>query len=128
LRWLLKEEAGTLLQKRWQILNAWRPIKTVYKDPLAVCDARTVSDTDDLVPGKIIYKDHERESWTVKANPNHRWYFKYAMQPSEVLLIKCFDSKEDVARRAPHSAFQDPRHVDKEWRESIEIRTMVFYD
>lgn len=82
------------------------------------------------MPGRIIYSDHERESWTVKPSAAHRWYFKYAQRPDEVLLIKCFDSVEGgrVARRAPHTAFQDPRHVGDAFRESIEIRTMVFYD
>ncbi|GAB1317186.1 7alpha-cephem-methoxylase P8 chain [Madurella fahalii] len=128
LRWLLPDEADILLKKRWQIINAWRPIKTIYKDPLAVADARTIAE-EDLVPAKIIYTDHERESWTIKPSAAHRWYFKYAQRPDEVLLIKCFDSCTDgVARRAPHSAFQDPRHVNDAWRESIEIRTMVFYD
>lgn len=81
------------------------------------------------MPARIIYPDHERESWTVKRSAGHEWYFKYAQQPDEVLLIKCFDSVADgkVARRAPHSAFQDPRHVEDALRESIEIRTMVFY-
>lgn len=109
-----------------RVFQAWRPIKPVYKDPLAVADATTVAEAD-LIPARIIFEDHERESWTVKHSPSHRWYFKYGQQPDEVLLIKCFDSREDVARRAPHSAFQNPRHVDEPWRESIEIRTMVFY-
>ncbi|KAL1874770.1 hypothetical protein VTK73DRAFT_189 [Phialemonium thermophilum] len=134
LRWLLPDEADDLLRRRrWQIVNAWRPIKTVHKDPLAVADATSVSD-DDLVAARIIYPDHQRESWTVKPGRGHRWYFKYEQRPDEVLLIKCFDSwVEDgsgrpVARRAPHSAFQDPRYVQEDHRESIEIRTMLFYD
>lgn len=94
---------------------------------MAVADATTIAE-EDLVPGRIIYEDHERESWTVKPNPAHRWYFKYGQQPDEVLLIKCCDSRLDVARRAPHSAFQNPQHADDAWRQSIEIRTMVFYD
>ena len=149
---MLPSEADELLTRRWQIINvrnrflftiyppldhcrltaranvqAWRPIKTVTKDPLAVADATSIGE-EDLVPARLIYDDHERESWTVKASPNHRWYFKYQQKPDEVLLIKCCDSRLDVARRAPHSAFQDPRHVDDPWRQSIEIRTMVFYD
>lgn len=99
----------------------------MYKDPLAVADATTIAE-EDLVPARIIYDDHERESWTVKASPKHRWHFKYQQRPDEVLLIKCCDSRRDVARRAPHTAFQDPRHVEEAWRRSIEIRTMVFYD
>lgn len=81
------------------------------------------------MPARLVYPDHERESWTVKPSAAHRWYFKYAQQEDEVLLIKCFDSVADgsVARRAPHSAFQNPRHVGDHFRESIEIRVMVFY-
>jgi len=92
-----------------------------------VADSNTVAE-EDLVAARIIYEDHERETWTVKPSPAHRWYFKYAQQPDEVLLIKCYDSLHGVARRAAHSAFQNPQHVDGAWRESIEIRTMVFYD
>lgn len=80
------------------------------------------------MPARIIYEDHERESWTVKPSSEHRWYFKYGQRPDEVLLIKCCDSRLDVARRAPHSAFQNSRHVDDAWRQSIEIRTIMFYD
>jgi hypothetical protein len=93
---------------------------------LAVADAMSVAD-DDLVPAKVIYPDHERETWTVKHSTSHRWYFKYSQQPHEVLLFKCYDSLHTVARRSPHTAFQDPRHLDGPWRESIEIRAMLFY-
>lgn len=68
------------------------------------------------------------ESWTVKANPEHRWYFKYAMRPDEVLLIKCFDSDETApARRVPHCAVEDPEAEEAEYRESVEVRCMLFY-
>jgi hypothetical protein len=43
------------------------------------------------------------------------------------MLIKCFDTDESSARRVPHSAFHDPEHEDKDSRESIEIRALVFY-
>lgn len=35
--------------KRWGIINLWRPLKPVQRDPLCLCDARTV-DKEDLVP------------------------------------------------------------------------------
>lgn len=65
----------------------------------------------------------------MKPNVNHRWYFKYAQRPDEPLFIKCFDSVVDGrARRIPHSAFEDPVHEGEAARESIEVRTLVFYD
>lgn len=35
--------------KRWAIVNVWRPLKTVHRDPLCLVDARTV-EPQDLVP------------------------------------------------------------------------------
>lgn len=48
----LGEEEATTIQasgKRWGIINLWRPLKTVHRDPLCICDARTV-EAQDLVP------------------------------------------------------------------------------
>ena len=125
---------------RYAIINVWRPIKPIYKDPLAVCDARSVPDSD-LVPitmnlppkGSMTYAEisagQSFEVYYAKANPEPRWYFVSAMGPDEVLLIKCFDSKRGgLARRVPHSAFMDPRTVGESTRESIEVRCLVFWE
>lgn len=93
-----------------------------------MADAHSVPD-DDLLPVALIYPNRRGETFTVKPNPAHRWYFKYAQRPDEVTLIKCFDSLTDGrARRVPHSAFINPDEEDKESRESIEVRALVFYD
>ncbi|KAF2815512.1 7alpha-cephem-methoxylase P8 chain related protein [Mytilinidion resinicola] len=124
----LPDEANELLKKRFQIINVWRPIKTILRDPLTLADAHSVPDSD-LIPAKLIYPDREGETYVVKPNPEHRWYFKYAQRPDEPLFIKCFDSVDDGrARRIPHTAFVNPAHVDDAPRESIEVRTLVFYD
>ena len=82
-----------------------------------------------MVPIPLIYPNRNGETYSVKANPNHRWYFKYAQRPDEVTLIKCYDSLVDGrARRVPHTAFVNPEEEDKEPRESIEVRALVFYD
>jgi hypothetical protein len=100
----------------------------VLKDPLAVADAHSVPDSD-LVGAALIYPNRRGETFTVKPNPNHAWYFKYGQRPDEVTLIKCYDSlKDGRARRVPHSAFTDPAEEDKYSRESIEVRALVFYD
>jgi hypothetical protein len=33
-----------------------------------------------------------QESWAVKANPDHRWYYKRGMGTEDVVCFKCFDS------------------------------------
>lgn len=123
----LPTEAPELLKKRFQIINVWRPIKTIYKDPLAIASAHSVPDSD-LVGAALIYPNRRGETFAVKPGKGHGWFFKYAQTPGEVTLIKCFDSVEEgVARRVPHTAFVDPVEEDREARESIEVRALVFY-
>ncbi|POS70533.1 hypothetical protein DHEL01_v211071 [Diaporthe helianthi] len=127
LRWELPDEADDLVQRRYQIINVWRPIRTIEKDPIAVADAKSVPDAD-LVAAVMVENDYHGEQWVVRHNEAHRWYYKHLMSTEEVLLIKCFDSNEDVARRALHSAFEDPAYRDKESRQSIEVRCLLLYD
>ena len=123
----LPEEADRLLKGRYQIINAWRPIKTIRKDPLGVVDATSVPD-EDLLPVQLIYPDRVGETCTVRPNDQHRWYYLREQTPAEVMLIKCFDSKTDGrARRVPHSAFVDQSTEAESPRESIEVRTLVFH-
>ncbi|KAF1950114.1 hypothetical protein CC80DRAFT_427544 [Byssothecium circinans] len=124
----LPEEAEKLLKSRIQIINVWRPIKTVQRDPLAVAEANSVSD-DSLVVTPLIYPNRKGETLAVKYDPKHKWYYKSGLTPEEVLFIKCFDSKLDGrARRVPHTAFAIPGTEDKEGRESIEVRALVFHE
>lgn len=126
----LRHELGGLadevVKRRYQIINVWRPIKTIFKDPIAVADSTSVPDKD-LVGAEMTEDGFVGESWVVRHNPEHRWCFKYKQTPEDVLLIKCFDSEKDVARRALHSAFEDGEYRDCESRQSIEVRCLVLY-
>lgn len=118
-----------LLQQRFAIVNVWRPIVgPVQESPLAVCDAQSIAPKD-LVPRDLIYRDRVGETYSITYNPTHRWYYFPQMQPHEVLLIKCFDSAEDgPARFAAHTGFDDPTSPpNAPARQSIELRTLVFY-
>lgn len=124
----LPEEAEKLQRSRVQIINVWRPIKTVQRDPLAVVEASSVDDKS-LVVTELIYPDRKGETFSVKYDPEHRWFYKSGLAPDEVLIFKCFDSKLDGrARRVPHSAFHIPGTEHKEGRESIEVRALVFHE
>ncbi|KAF1937514.1 hypothetical protein EJ02DRAFT_385542 [Clathrospora elynae] len=124
----LPAEAESLLRSRVQIINVWRPIKTVQRDPLAVAEASSVND-EGLVVIPLIYPTRKGETYSVKYDAGHRWFYKSGLTPDEVLLIKCFDSKLDGrARRVPHTAFHVPGAEDKEGRESIEVRALVFHE
>ncbi|MEA3182017.1 MAG: hypothetical protein QOI59_5540 [Gammaproteobacteria bacterium] len=127
---LLGDEADELLQKRFAVINVWRPIRGPVQDsPLAVSDARSVAEGD-LVATDLIYPDRTGEIYYVKYNPEHKWFYAPAMRNDEVMLIKCYDSIADGrARFVPHSAFVDPTTPSgASPRESIELRTLVFFD
>jgi hypothetical protein len=126
---LLGDEADALLQKRFSVINVWRPIRGPVQDsPLAVTDARSVAQHD-LVATDLVYPDRMGEIYYVKFNPEHKWFYAPAMRSDEVMLIKCYDSVADGrARFVPHSAFVDPTTpLGAAPRESIELRTLVFY-
>ncbi|GKT47430.1 hydroxylase/desaturase asaB [Colletotrichum spaethianum] len=120
---------------RWGIVNVWQPLKSVRREPLAVCDARSVEESDlrpvttRIVIGKppnTMNKDNEQ--WHMVASPQHKWYYASNMNPDEALLIKIFDTKLDGrARRVPHTAIQTPKDEGPP-RESIEIRCLVFWE
>src|SRR5215472_16370752 len=81
---LMGEEAEELLKGRVQVINLWRPIRGPLRDaPLAVCDSRTV-DPQDLVPSDLVYRERVGETYSVKFNPAHRWYYAPEMRSDEV--------------------------------------------
>ena len=60
-------------------------------------------------------------------NPTvHKWYYKFAQKPNEVLVFKQFDNF-GKARACPHSAFIDPEYEDSYPRESIEVRAILLW-
>jgi len=129
---LPEEEAPKLLKGRYQIINFWRPIRhEAYDRPLAVCDYTSLDPKKDLVPTALRYADWSGETYNVNHNPGHRWKYLKGMTPDELILIKCADSIQDgsVAICTPHTSFEDPtKPADAKYRESIEVRTLVFYD
>jgi len=126
---LLGEDAEELLRGRVQVVNLWRPTlpEPLRDSPLAVCDARSVA-FDDLVPSDLVYRDRVGETYSVKYNPAHQWYYVPEMRRDEALLLKCCDTKTDRARFMPHTGFTDPTTPpDAMPRESIELRSLVFH-
>ena len=127
---LLPDEAEELLKGRVQVINLWRPIRNepLRDAPLAVCDSRTVK-SDDLVPSDLVYRDRVGETYSVKYNPAHEWFYAPEMRRDEALLLKIADTRTDIsARFMPHTSFTDPTTPpDAQPRESIELRTLVFY-
>lgn len=110
-------------------INLWRPIRgPVIRSPLAMIDASTL-DPDDLMATDLVYPDRTGEIYHLAYNPGQRWTYFPDMRREEVVLIKGYDSRDDGrARFTPHTAFLDPTtRPDAPPRESIEVRTLVFF-
>ncbi|MFY9696012.1 MAG: CmcJ/NvfI family oxidoreductase, partial [Xanthobacteraceae bacterium] len=122
-------EAEELLKRRFAVIQVWRPIRfPVETYPLAMADAQTLSPSDMIVserraPGRI------GQTYAIKYNPAHQWYWFPRMRREEAYVFKVFDSEKDGrARWTAHTAFEDPTsppHARP--RESIEIRTLAFF-
>jgi hypothetical protein len=126
---LLPDEADELLQRRFAIVQVWRPIRLpVESFPLAICDARSVA-TDDLVISERRYPNRVCQTYAITYNPNHKWFWFPRMRREEAIVFKVFDSlKDGRARFTAHTAFDDPTSPQNARpRESIEIRTLAFF-
>jgi hypothetical protein len=126
---LLPDEADTLLQRRFAIIQVWRPIRLpVESFPLAICDARSVS-IDNLVVSERRYPNRVGQTYAITYNPNHKWFWFPRMRREEAIVFKVYDSlKDGRARWTAHTAFDDPTSPpNARPRESIEIRTLAFF-
>ena len=122
-------EASQLMQRRFSIVNAWRPIGAPVTDyPLVLCDASTVRNGD-LVAVERRGEDRAGELQVALHQPEQRWYYYPNMNRDEVLLFKTFDSALDGRTRfTPHSSCKDPRAPrDAAPRESLETRCLLFF-
>ena len=125
------EEAEARLRKRYGSINIWRPIVSpVETKPLVICGYEGIDDRD-LVAAERHYPDGRIGGiYYLMHNPDQRWYYFPRMVRDEVVLLKCFDSNTDgTARWTAHTSFDDPNSLPGAIpRESIEIRTLLFFD
>ena len=118
---------------RWALYNMWRAVSPPPQDfPLAVCDARSVADGDEVTVTAVTTSrgvgDLRHDTTSYTHNPQHRWHYYPDMTRDEVIVFKAHDSKEGVARRVPHTAFTDltcPPSTPT--RASVEARGLVIF-
>jgi len=129
-REVLPAEAEELLRRRFAIIQVWRPIhRPVRANPLALADARSVA-PEDMIVTERRYPHRVGQTYRLRYNPSHRWFYFPEMRRDEALVFKVFDSSTDGrARFTPHTSFDDPRTGDgAPPRQSIEARALAFFD
>jgi hypothetical protein len=128
-REVLPDEAEALLKRRFAIIQAWRAInQPIRSNPLAVADARSVA-PEDLLIAERRYPHRIGQTYRLRYNPAHRWFYFPQMRRDEALVFKVYDSEKDGrARFTPHTSFDDPSTPPgAPPRQSIEVRTLAFF-
>ena len=130
--------------KRFLISSYWRTFSPPPQDvPLALCDGRssfageeksnTLFIVDEFPEGAALTAPVEGEDELLAASifsysPAMRWWYFSNMQADDVLLFKFHDSDHARTWRCPHTAFHDPSFPDANIRESIEARSVAFWE
>jgi hypothetical protein len=129
LRDVLPDEAERLLQKRFAIIQVWRAIRDpIRANPLALVDARSVA-PEDLLVSERRYPGRVGQTYRLKYNPAHRWFYFPQLARDEAIVFKVYDSlKDGRARFTPHTSFADPSTPPgAPPRQSIEARLLAFF-
>jgi len=123
-------EAEERLRRRFTSVNVWRPLTGPVKtDPIAICAWDSIGEND-MIPAERNYGNRIGGILNLAYNPAQKWTYFPDMERDEIILLKCFDSELDGrARWTAHAAFEDPNGPDPSLpaRESIEVRTLIFY-
>ena len=126
---LLPDEAEALLKNRFAIIQVWRAInQPIRANPLALADARSIA-PGDLLTSERRYPDRVGQTYRLKYNPAHRWFYFPQLARDEAIVFKVYDSAADGrARFTPHTSFVDPATpAGAPPRQSIEARALAFF-
>ena len=126
---VLPDEAEGLMKKRFAIVQVWRAInQPIRANPLALADARSVAPGDLLISERR-YPGRVGQTYRLKYNPAHRWFYFPALARDEAIVFKVYDSATDGrARFTPHTSFADPATPPgAPPRQSIEARLLAFF-
>lgn len=128
-REIMGAEAESLLARRFAIIQVWRAIgEPIHSNPLAVADARSIA-PEDLLVAERRYPGRVGQTYRLKYNPRHRWFYFPQMRRDEAIVFKVYDSEKDGrARFTPHTSFDDPgTPPGAPPRQSIEARALALF-
>lgn len=125
---------------KFGIYNVWKPLKTIRRDPLCLCDARTLRD-EDLQLGKVtVPKVGEIENFAVRAPRGegaHGFCYVRGMTVDEAYVFRIYDGRVDDdddgggkgkrSHGVAHASFIDPGTEEEGARESVEVRSFCVF-
>jgi len=123
------EQADAKMSRRFLSINLAKPMETVRQNPFVLCAWPSFADQP-YITNYRIYDDRVGETTRYTYRPNPEWYWFPQQKPTEVSMLKCYDSVTDgsVSRWSFHSACIDPTAPDNApCRRNVVVRSFVFF-
>jgi len=123
------EEADKKMSRRFMSINLAKPMETVEQFPFVLCAWPSFADQP-YITNYRIYDDRVGETTRFTYRPDHEWYWFPQQKPTEVSMLKCYDSVTDgsVSRWSFHTACVDPTApADARCRKNVVVRAFVFF-
>jgi hypothetical protein len=122
-------EADKKMSRRFMSINLAKPMETVQQYPFVLCAWPSFADQP-YITNYRIYDDRVGETTRFTHRPDHEWYWFPRQTPTEVSMLKCYDSVTDgsVSRWSFHTACVDPTvPEDAPCRKNVVVRSYVFF-
>lgn len=122
-------EADEKMSRRFMSINLAKPMETVLQNPFVLCAWPSFADQA-YINNYRIYDDRVGETTRFTYRPEHEWYWFPKQKPTEVSMLKCYDSVLDgsVSRWSFHSACVDPTAPENaHCRKNVVVRSYVFF-
>ncbi len=122
-------EADAKMSRRFMSINLAKPMETVEQFPFVLCAWPSFADQE-YITNYRVYDDRVGETTRFTYRPDHEWYWFPRQTPTEVSMLKCYDSITDgsVSRWSFHTACTDPTvPLDAPCRKNVVVRSYVFF-
>jgi hypothetical protein len=122
-------EADAKMSRRFMSINLAKPMETVQQFPFVLCAWPSFADQP-YINNYRVYDDRVGETTRFTFRPDHEWYWFPRQTPTEVSMLKCYDSVTDgsVSRWSFHTACIDPTvPLDAPCRKNVVVRSYVFF-
>ncbi len=122
-------QADAKMSRRFMSLNLAKPMETVRQNPFVLCAWPSFADQP-YINNYRVYDDRVGETTRFTHRPDHEWYWFLEQKPTEVSMLKCYDSVTNgsISRWSFHTASIDPTAPDDApCRKNIVVRSYVFF-
>lgn len=124
-----EEQADAKMSRRFMSINLAKPMETVRQNPFVLCAWPSFADQP-YITNYRVYDDRVGETTRFTFRPDHEWYWFPNQEPTEVSMLKCYDSVTDgsVSRWSFHTACIDPTASENApCRKNVVVRSFVFF-